>query len=113
VGAKFTTAGHRIAYARFSSDLLAQLPISVMGEMVLSGSLTKCKEEAMEFPYSFMKSGLVSEAEALEGPDTFLGCSVIYISTSAIGSRTLRYDMVVDTEWLPNQGMACFYILHA
>ena len=113
VGTKFTSAGQRIAYARFSSDLLAQLPISIMGEMVLSGSLTQCKEEAMEFPYSFIKSGLVSESEALEGPDTFLGCSVVYISTSNIGARTLRYGMVVDTEWIPTQGMARFYILHA
>ena len=69
-----------------------------MGEMALSGSLTKCKEEAMEFPCSVIKSGLVSEAGALEGPDKFLGCTVIYISTSATGSRTLRYGMVIDTE---------------
>ena len=76
VGNKFAAAGQRIAYARFNSALLAQIPISIMCEMVLSGSLTDCKEDAMEFPYTDIQSCLVSEAEAREGPDTFLGVAL-------------------------------------
>ena len=99
------------AYARFSADELDAMPMRIQGSKVLSGALTGTPAETMEFDSSWVKENLVSEEEALEGPDTFMGRPVVYVTTSALGTRTLSYGMVIDSVWIPHMHQSRFHIL--
>ena len=107
----FPSSPTHAAYARFSADEMDAMSMRIQGTKVLSGALTGDPAEMMEFDYSWDKKNLVSEEEALEGPDTFMGRPVVYVTTSALGARTLSYGMVIDSDWVPNMHEARFHIL--
>ena len=76
---------------------MQQQPVRIQGERVLSGALTNAPPEMMDFDYAWVTKNLVSQ-EALEGPDTFMGRPVFYVSTAESNARTFSYGMVIDSE---------------
>ena len=97
----FASSPENAAYARFSEEEMKLQHVRIQGEKVLSGALTNAPPEMVDFDNSWVKKNLVSEEEALEGPDTFMGRPVFYDSTAESGARTFSYGMVIDSEWIP------------
>jgi hypothetical protein len=100
----------RVLALEFDDDGTDNLKVSLVRTGIFD---TFGEEMSAELPRDYVTRNAVSQAEALDGPRSFVGTHVFKIIKSDSGNRFWMYGTISDCEWDEQEAMAIYYLATA